>query len=78
MPFSRGTSFYKVDDNGKITWARDCVESAPPKPGDAIIDGLAVLLPLIRRIGVSKADPAQLNEVPFEAAAVWLFYAGMG
>lgn len=76
MPFSRGCSFYRVNEQGQIVWARDCVEASPPKPGDATISGLGALLPVLRGVGVGRADPAQLTEVPFEAAAVWLFYAG--
>lgn len=77
MPFSRGCSFYRVNEQGKIVWARDCVEASPPKPGDATIGLLGVLLPVMRSVGVAKADPAQLTEVPFEAGAAWLFYAGV-
>jgi hypothetical protein len=77
VPFSRGCSFYRVNEAGKIVWARDCVEASPPKPGDATIGLLAVLLPVLRTVGVAKTNPAQLTEVPFEAAAAWLFYAGL-
>ena len=73
MPFSRGCSFYRVDAGGRITWARDCVEAAPPKPGDATIGALGVLLPLLRRVGATRADPINLTQVPFEAAACLLY-----
>jgi hypothetical protein len=76
FPFSRGCSVYKVDASGRIVWGRDCVESAPPKPGDSTLGALDSLIPVIQRIGVQKADPARFSELPLESAAVWAFYAG--
>lgn len=76
FPFSRGCSFYVVDDSGKITWGRDCVESAPPKPGDSTIAALGVLAPVLRGVGLARADPANLSKLPLQSAAMWAFYAG--
>ena len=76
FPFSRGCSFYLVDDDGRITWGRDCVESSPPKPGDGTIQALGVLTPLLRAIGLERADPANLSKLPLQSAAMWAFYAG--
>eukprot|EP00892_Ulva_mutabilis_P002655 jgi/Ulvmu1/12390/UM009_0036.1 len=76
FPFSRGCSFYTVDAEGKIAWGRDCVEASPPKPGDATIALLGVLTPVLRGIGLSRADPANLTTLPIQAATWWAFYAG--
>lgn len=76
MPFSRGVSFYKLDGAGRITWARDCVEASPPKPGDGTLVALKGLLPVLRAIGVDNANPAKLTDAPLASAAVWAFYVG--
>ena len=76
FPFSRGCSFYKLNSEGKIVWARDCVEASPPKPGDGAIAGLKLLVPVMKSIGPKNADPANLTTLPLESNAVWLFYAG--
>lgn len=71
FPFSRGVSFYEVDEQGKITSARDLVESAA-KPGSAALYALKVLAPVIRRLG-PKANPANLP--PTSGLIMWGFYA---
>ena len=44
FPFSRGVSFYEVNDDGKITSARDCVEPAL-KPGASALQVRIALRP---------------------------------
>ncbi|KAK9812268.1 hypothetical protein WJX73_009037 [Symbiochloris irregularis] len=73
FPFSRGCSFYEVDDQGKIRAARDLVEQAV-KPGSSALYALKLLTPLIRKLG-PKANPANLNNIPTNAILVWGFYA---
>lgn len=74
FPFSRGCSFYTVNDKGQITQARDLVES-PSKPGVVALKILALFAPVIRNLG-PNADPANLSRLPIAAALVWSFYAG--
>jgi hypothetical protein len=76
FPFSRGTSFYRVDNEGLIVWGIDCVEAPPPKPGDSTLGALKTLLPVLRSIGLSEADPARLTTLPVATGALWAFYAG--
>ncbi|KAL6751232.1 hypothetical protein V8C86DRAFT_3106951 [Haematococcus lacustris] len=77
FPFSRGCSFYTLDDSGKIIKvARDLVEGAF-KPGSGALQALAAVAPLIRRLG-PRADPRSLTRLPLAAAATWAFYAGGG
>jgi hypothetical protein len=76
VPFSRGVSVYRVNKEGLIEWGRDCVEASPPKPGDSTLALLQILLPILRRIGPERADPAKLTELPIASSAVWLFYFG--
>ncbi|KAG2496686.1 hypothetical protein HYH03_005104 [Edaphochlamys debaryana] len=74
FPFSRGASFYTLNDQGQIQTARDLVESSM-KPGGSTLKLLGALTPLIRRLG-PNADPSNLRRLPLAAAAVWAFYAG--
>ncbi|KXZ47377.1 hypothetical protein GPECTOR_36g98 [Gonium pectorale] len=73
FPFSRGASFYTLNEQGQILRARDLVESAV-KPGGSALKLLGALTPLIRKLGPA-ADPSNLKRLPLEAAAVWAFYA---
>ncbi|KAK9826114.1 hypothetical protein WJX81_004563 [Elliptochloris bilobata] len=73
FPFSRGASFYELDSEGRIVYARDLVEPAV-KPGGSALLGLKLLAPIVRRLG-PRANPAMLKETPTRAIAVWLFYA---
>jgi hypothetical protein len=47
FPFSRGVSFYEVNDRGQIVFARDIVEPAV-KPGAAALQGITIVAPLVR------------------------------
>ena len=71
FPFSRGVSFYEINDEGRIIFARDIVEPAL-KPGSAALGGISLVAPLVRRLGPA-ADPAN---VPFAALGMAVFYAG--
>lgn len=71
FPFSRGVSFYEIDDEGRIIFARDIVEPAF-KPGSAALAGISLVAPLVRRLGPA-ANPAN---VPFAALGMGIFYAG--
>jgi len=55
LPFSRGCSFYVVDEQGQISFARDIVEPAI-KPGESALKGITTVAPLIRKLG-NKANP---------------------
>ncbi|KAK9828791.1 hypothetical protein WJX72_002086 [[Myrmecia] bisecta] len=74
FPFSRGCSFYEVNEQGLIVSGRDLVESAV-KPGGAALQALRLLAPLVRMLG-PNANPAKLKELPIAAGLVWAFYAG--
>ncbi|MEW5301554.1 MAG: hypothetical protein WDW36_004407 [Sanguina aurantia] len=74
FPFSRGCSFYTVNDRGQITHARDLVES-PNKPGAAALQLLAAIAPVVRELGPAS-DPSTLKKLPIGAAALWAFYVG--
>jgi ketosteroid isomerase-like protein len=58
LPFSRGASFYEVED-GKIRFARDLVEPAL-KPGASALGGISAIAPVIRKLG-KKANPKNLS-----------------
>ncbi|KAK9856460.1 hypothetical protein WJX84_004852 [Apatococcus fuscideae] len=68
FPFSRGCSFYEVNAAGKITRARDLVESAL-KPGSLALQALALLAPVVRKLG-PKANPGNLNKLPKTSIAL--------
>jgi hypothetical protein len=75
FPFSRGTSFYQINEQGQIVFARDVVEPTF-KPGASALQGIAAVAPLVRRLGPA-ADPAMLKRLPIAAAAMggfWLTY----
>jgi hypothetical protein len=76
VPFSRGVSFYRTDQDGLITWGRDCVEASPPKPGDSTLGLLQILVPILRRMGPENSNPAKITELPIASTAVWFFYLG--
>lgn len=71
FPFSRGCSFYEINDEGKIVSARDLVESAT-KPGSAALYALKGLAPVVRSLG-PKANPG--NFPPSPGILMWSFYA---
>ncbi|KAL3161634.1 hypothetical protein ABBQ32_010489 [Trebouxia sp. C0010 RCD-2024] len=73
FPYSRGVSFYEVNDDGKITSARDIPEPTI-KPGDSAIYAIKALTPLVRKLG-PKANPANIK-LPRAAIAAWAFYIG--
>lgn len=72
FPFSRGCSFYEVNDQGQIVFARDIVEPAI-KPGSAALSGISVVAPLVRKLGPT-ANPAVLKTLPIASGAMWIFY----
>ena len=59
LPFSRGCSFYELNEAGKIIYARDLVEPAS-KPGPAALGAISAIAPVIRKLG-SKADPRNIR-----------------
>lgn len=78
LPFSRGVSFYELNDKGQIAFARDVVEPVI-KPGEAALRGISVVAPLIRKLG-DRADPAILSKLPIGAilmASGWAVYIGI-
>ena len=74
FPFSRGVSFYEVNAQGRIVFARDIVEPTF-KPGGAALAGISLVAPLVRRLGPA-ASPAALKRLPLAAGAMWAFWAG--
>ncbi|KAK9856775.1 hypothetical protein WJX84_010691 [Apatococcus fuscideae] len=74
FPFSRGVSFYEVNEEGLIVAGRDLVESAI-KPGGAALQALALLAPVVRKLG-PKANPGQLKKVPQQAILMGVLFAG--
>jgi hypothetical protein len=56
LAFSRGCSFYRLDDGGHIVYGRDIVEP-PSKPGDAGMSIMGAVFPLVRMM--PKAQPSQ-------------------
>lgn len=72
FPFGRGCSFYRVNAQGKIVYARDAVEPAT-KPGSAALKVLTAVTPLIKAIGPVAADPRATRPLPWFAlyAAYW-------
>ncbi|KAL4535829.1 hypothetical protein Ndes2526A_g05392 [Nannochloris sp. 'desiccata'] len=72
FPFSRGVSFYEVNDNGQIIFARDIVEPTF-KPGAAALQGISVVAPLVRKLGPA-ADPSNLSNLPIAAATMGVFW----
>lgn len=74
FPFSRGVSFYEIDEDGRIKFARDIVEPTF-KPGAAALQGISVVAPLVRRLGPA-ADPSNLSKLPIAAGAMGAFYLG--
>eukprot|EP00887_Chlorella_sp_A99_P003407 scaffold7.g3407.t1 len=73
FPFSRGVSFYEVNDRGQIVFARDVVEPSL-KPGGAALRGISFVAPLVRKLGPA-ADPSALKRLPLAAAGVWAVWA---
>lgn len=67
LPFSRGASFYRINNQGQIVYARDIVEPAF-KPGSGALKAISFIAPVIRKLGPS-ADPANL---PY--FLMWGFY----
>lgn len=52
--------------------ARDIVEPAI-KPGNAALQGIGVVAPLVRKLG-PNANPAVLNTLPLATGAMFAFY----
>ena len=77
LPFSRGASFYKINESGKIAYARDLVEPST-KPGPAALGAISAIAPVIRKLG-SKANPQNIKSPDgkdlFKAAAMYGFAA---
>lgn len=69
FPNARGCSFYRINDRGQICYARDIVES-PIKAGDAALQAIGTLAPLVKRFGGSPPS------VPWASVGLWGFYAG--
>lgn len=61
FPFSRGVSFYEVNDEGKIVSARDCVEPAI-KPGASALQVTSLL-----HCTLSAEPPSQQEAYSWEA-----------
>lgn len=74
FPFSRGASFYKVNDDRKISFVRDVVEPAL-KPGHAALRILTVVTPIVKKLG-PRASPEGLKQLPIASGLWWGFYAG--
>ncbi|KAK9821483.1 hypothetical protein WJX74_000919 [Apatococcus lobatus] len=74
FPFTRGVSFYELDEQGRMRRGRDLLES-PFKPGRPVLFFLKALVPLVRKLG-PRANPGVLKGVPLKAYAVWALYAG--
>jgi len=72
FPFSRGVSFYEINEKGQIVFARDIVEPTF-KPGAAALKGIALIAPLVRRLGPA-ATPANLSRLPIAAGAMLIFW----
>lgn len=72
FPFSRGVSFYEINKEGKIIFARDIVEPTI-KPGASALGAISVLAPVVRSLGPA-ADPSNLPDVPLAAVAMIGFY----
>ncbi|GMH40577.1 hypothetical protein BSKO_08481 [Bryopsis sp. KO-2023] len=72
FPFSRGVSFYRVE-NGRIKFGRDIVEPTF-KPGHGAIKVLSLITPIVKKLG-KNANPSILKKLPIAAGAMWLFYA---
>mmetsp|Transcript_10041 Transcript_10041/g.28819 ORF Transcript_10041/g.28819 Transcript_10041/m.28819 type:complete len:105 (+) Transcript_10041:130-444(+) len=73
IPFSRGASFYRVNNEGKILFGRDLVE-ALPKAGDAAFGVMKTVVPLLRTLGdrgASLSSPV----IALPALGMWAFYA---
>eukprot|EP00210_Caulerpa_lentillifera_P008715 g8313.t1 len=73
MPFSRGCSFYRVNNQGKIVFARDTVEPTI-KPGHLALRVLTLVLPIIKKLG-PNANISYLKKLPIASGLVWGFYA---
>lgn len=69
LPFSRGVSFYRVNDKGQIIYGRDIVEPAF-KAGSGALKAISIVAPIIKKLGPA-ANPALLPSL-----ALWAFYAG--
>ncbi len=69
FPNARGCSFYKINSQGKICYARDIVES-PIKAGDVALQAIGTLAPLVKQFG---SNPT----IPWASVGLWGFYAGM-
>lgn len=73
MPFSRGASFYKVNEEGRICKARDLVEGLP-KAGDAAFGVMKAVTPLIRMLG-QRGVSLNSQALAGPAIGMWAFYA---
>jgi hypothetical protein len=73
MPFSRGASFYKVNEEGHICKARDLVEGLP-KAGDAAFGVMKAVTPLIRMLG-QRGVSLNSQALAGPAIGMWAFYA---
>lgn len=72
FPFSRGVSFYEINDRGQIKFARDIVEPTL-KPGSAALGGISLVAPLVRQLNQTRWDPdsfAALSMAGFYAAYI--------
>ena len=72
IPFSRGASFYRVNEEGKIVKGRDLVEGLP-KAGDAAFGVMTFMTPLLRELGGRGMLNSQAIALP--ALGMWSFYA---
>lgn len=55
MPFSRGCSFYKVDESGKVVFGRDVVEFLI-KTGDFTFPIMGAMMPVVRMLPFGKTS----------------------
>lgn len=63
-----------ADNTCSCMQVRDVVEPAT-KPGDATLQLLGTLTPLIRKLG-PRSHPDMLKQLPLAAAGMWAAYAG--
>lgn len=74
FPFSRGCSFVRADDQGRICYVRDVVEPMM-KPGEATTGLLGLLTPLVRKFPAASDPGVLLAPLPYWAvyAAYWWY-----
>ena len=84
LPFSKGCSFYHMNERGLIVYARDIVEPSI-KPGHAALQMIKVVAPLLKSMAVrsdegssSPPQPLQLQHLALQAALASAFATYVG